>query len=113
MSKSDLYCVAMRPEDDSPFKQYPAVSREIAQQAVDRYKRMHEKEGNEFFLEIFDDIIQVQKWRGTRKDHIRNMFYSISWFEQAMYQCFNLETAQRVFKFGEIVNCFESVKHYK
>ncbi|MEG1395317.1 MAG: hypothetical protein RSD04_06160, partial [Clostridia bacterium] len=72
-----------------------------------------EKEGNEFFLEIFDDIIQVQKWRGTRKDHIRNMFYSISWFEQAMYQCFNLETAQRVFKFGEIVNCFESVKHYK
>lgn len=113
MSKSELWCVAMRPEGDSPFKQTPAISREIAQKAVDRYRRIEEKQGNTFFLEIFDDMIQVQRWHGTRKDHIRNIFYKPDWFDKAMYQCFDLKMAERVFKFGEIVNCFKSIKHYK
>ncbi|MFK6176148.1 hypothetical protein Q4340_18585, partial [Acinetobacter baumannii] len=68
MSESTLWAVAMRPEGDSPFKQTPAASKEIAERAVDRYRKMHEKEGNNFFLEIFDDVIKVQKWHGTRKD---------------------------------------------
>lgn len=113
MSKSELWCVAMRPEGDSPFRQTPAISLGIAQKAVERYRRIEEKQGNTFFLEIFDDMIQVQRWHGTRKDHIRNMFYTADWFKKAMYQCFDMEMAERVFKFGEIVNCFKSVKHYK
>lgn len=107
MSKSTLWAVAMRPEGHSPFKQTPAASKELADRAVERYRKMHEKEGNNFFLEIFDDVIKVQKWHGTRKDHIRNLFYVESWFTQAMYQCFDLMTAERVFKFDEIVNCYK------
>ncbi|MCH7328094.1 hypothetical protein [Acinetobacter modestus] len=113
MSKSKLWCVAMRPEGDSPFRQTPAQSYLMALEAVGRYRRIEEKQGNIFFLEIFDDMIQVQRWHGTRKDHIRNMFYTADWFKKAMYQCFDIGMAERVFKFGEIVNCFKSVKHYK
>lgn len=56
------------------FKQTPAASKEIAERAVERYRKMHEKEGNNFFLEIFDDVIKVQKWHGSRKDHIKIYF---------------------------------------
>ncbi|MBP4545852.1 hypothetical protein ITF83_19205, partial [Acinetobacter baumannii] len=103
MSESTLWAVAMRPEGYSPFKQTPAASKEIAERAVERYRKMHEKEGNNFFLEIFDDVIKVQKWHGSRKDHIKNLFYVESWFSEPMYQCFDLKTAERVFKFDEIV----------
>ncbi|KQD24876.1 hypothetical protein APD11_15165 [Acinetobacter baumannii] len=107
MSKSTLWAVAMRPEGYSPFKQTPAASKEIAERAVERYRKMLEKEGNNFFLEIFDDVIKVQKWRGSRKDHIKNLFYVESWFSEPMYQCFDLKTAERVFKFDEIVICYK------
>jgi len=40
-------------------------------------------------------------------DHIKNLFYVESWFTQAMYQCFDLKTAERVFKFDEIVICYK------
>lgn len=48
MSESTLWAVAMRPEGYSPFKQTPAASKEIAERAVERYRKMHEKEGNNF-----------------------------------------------------------------
>lgn len=107
MSKSELWCVAMRPESDSSFKQTPAQSHLLAVMAVARYRRMHEKQGDNYFLEIFDNMIQVQQWHGTRKDHIRNMFYTSDWLEEAMYQCFDLKTAERVFRYGDIVNCYK------
>jgi len=105
MSKSKLWCVAMRPECDSPFEQCPAASKELAEKAVARYKSMNEKEGNEFALEIFDDCCDVQVWEGSEEDHAKEMFYTESWFSEAMYWCDSLEMAERVFKFCEIVDC--------
>ena len=107
MGSKKLWCVAMRPEYDSPFKQSPAASKEIAHRAVTRYKAMTLAEGNEFMIESFDDLIQVQQWHGTRKEHINKMFYTGGWFKQSMYQCFDLQTACKVFKYGEIVQCYK------
>ncbi|HAV56930.1 MAG: hypothetical protein A2003_13345 [Acinetobacter sp. GWC1_38_13] len=105
MSNSELWCVAIRPECDSPFEQCPAAYKELAEKAVARYKSMNEREGNEFALEIFDDCFEVQVWEGTAEDHAKDMFYTESWFNEAMYWCDSLEMAERVFKFGEIVDC--------
>ena len=105
MSRSDLWCVAIRPECDSHFEQCPAASKELAEKAVARYKSMNEKEGNEFVLEIFDYCFEVQVWEGSEEDHAKEMFYTESWFSEAMYWCDSLEMAERVFKFGEIVDC--------
>lgn len=105
MSKSKLWCVAIRPEGDSHFEQCPAASKELAEKAVARYKSMNEKEGNEFVLEIFDYCLEVQVWEGSEEDHAKEMFYTESWFSEAMYWCDSLEMAERVFKFGEIVDC--------
>ena len=68
MGSKKLWCVAIRPEGDSPYKQSPAASKEIAERAVARYKSMTLAEGNEFMIESFDDFIQVQQWHGTRKN---------------------------------------------
>jgi uncharacterized protein YbgA (DUF1722 family) len=106
MGSKKLWCVAIRPEGDSPHQQSPAASKEIAHRAVDRYKAMALAEGNEFIIESFDDFIQVQQWHGTRKEHINKMYYTEGWFKQSMYQCVDLVTAERVFKFGEIVKCY-------
>lgn len=42
------------------LKQTPAASKEIAERAVERYRKMHEKEGNNFFLEI---LMMLSKFR--------------------------------------------------
>ena len=107
MGSKKLWCVAIRPEGDSPHQQSPAVSKEIAHRAVARYKAMTLAEGNEFMIESFDDFIQVQQWHGTRKEHEDKCFYTEGWFKQSMYQCFDLPTACKVFKYGEIVQCYK------
>ena len=107
MESKKLWCVAIRPEGDSPHQQSPAASKEIAHRAVARYKAMTLAEGNDFMIESFDDFIQVQQWHGTRKEHINKMFYTEGWFKQSMYQCFDLPTACKVFKYGEIVQCYK------
>ena len=107
MGSKKLWCVAIRPEGDSPHQQSPAASKEIAHRAVARYKAMTLAEGNEFMIESFDDFIQVQQWHGTRKDHENKCFYTEGWFKQSMYQCFDLQTACKVFKYGEIVQCYK------
>ena len=107
MGSKKLWCVAIRPEGDSHHKQSPAVSKEIAHRAVARYKAMALAEGNEFMIESFDDFIQVQQWHGTRKEHENKCFYTEGWFKQSMYQCFDLQTACKVFKYGEIVQCYK------
>ena len=123
MGSKKLWCVAIRPEGDSPYKQSPAASKEIAERAVARYKSMTLAEGNEFMIESFDDFIQVQQWHGTRKEYENKMFYTEGWFKEPMYQCFDLPTACKVFKYGEIVQCykdgaelitsdFEEAKHF-
>ena len=107
MGSKKLWCVAIRPEGDSPHQQSPSASKEIAHRAVTRYKAMALAEGNEFMIESFDDLIQVQQWHGTRKEHINKMFYTNGWFKQPMYQCFDLPTACKVFKYGETVQCYK------
>lgn len=107
MGSKKLWCVAIRPEGDSPHQQSPAASKEIAHRAVTRYKAMALAEGNEFMIESFDDLIQVQQWHGTRKDHINKMFYNENWFNEAMYQCKNMQQAEQAFKYGEIVHCYK------
>ena len=107
MGSKKLWCVAIRPEGDSPHHQSPAASKEIAHCAVARYKAMALAEGNEFMIESFDDFIQVQQWHGTRKEHENKCFYTEGWFKQPMYQCFDLPTACKVFKYGEIVQCYK------
>ena len=102
-----LWCVAIRPESDSPHEQSPAASKEIAERAVARYKAMALAEGNEFMIESFDDLIQVQQWHATRKEYINKMFYTEDWFKEPMYQCKNMQQAKQVFKYGEIVHCYK------
>lgn len=107
MESKKLWCVGMRPEDDSPHEQTPAASKEIAERAIERYRAMWKAEGNEFMIESFDDFIQVQQWHGTRKEHINKMFYNENWFNEAMYQCKNMTQAEQAFKYGEIVHCYK------
>ena len=106
MGNKKLWCVAIRPEADSPYEQTPAISREVAQQAVARYRKMTLAEGNDFMIESFDDLIQVQQWHGTRKDHIRKMFYTQDWFNQPMFQIFNMSRADDVFSRDDLVICY-------
>lgn len=107
MEDNKLWCVGICPEDDSPHEQSPAASKEIAERAVARYKAMALAEGNEFMIESFEDLIQVQQWHGTRKEHINKMFYTEDWFKEPMYQCKNMQQAEQVFKYGEIVHCYK------
>ena len=107
MVSKKLWCVAIRPEGDSPHEQSPAASKEIAERAVARYKAMALAEGNEFMIESFDDLIQVQQWHGTHKEHENKMFYTEDWFEEPMYQCKNMKQAEQAFKYGEIVHCYK------
>lgn len=107
MGSKKLWCVAIRPEGDTPYKQSPAESKEIAERAVARYKSMTLAEGNEFMIESFDDFIQVQQWHGTRKEYENKMFYTEGWFKEPMYQCKNMQQAEQVFKYGEIVHCYK------
>ena len=104
MGSKKLWCVAMRPEYDSPFKQSPAASKEIAHRAVARYKAMALAEGNEFMIESFDEYFQVQEWEGTTEEHQKQMFYTEGWFKEPMYQCKNMQQAEQAFKYGEIVH---------
>ena len=107
MGSKKLWCVAMRPEYDSPFKQSPAASKEIAHRAVARYKAMALAEGNEFMIESFDEYFQVQEWEGTTEEHQKQMFYTEGWFKEPMYQCKNMQQAEQAFKYGEIVHCYK------
>ena len=107
MKDNKLWCVGICPEDDSPHKQSPAASKEIAERALARYRAMTKAEGNQFMIESFDDFIQVQQWHGTRKEHENKMFYTEGWFKEPMYQCKNMQQAEQVFKYGEIVHCYK------
>lgn len=106
MGNKKLWCVAIRPEADSPYEQTPAVSREVAHRAVARYKAMTLAEGNDFMIKSFDDLIQVQQWHGTRKEHINKMFYTQDWFNQPMFQIFNMSRADDVFSRDDLVICY-------
>ncbi len=48
MSESTLWAVAMRPEGYSPFKQTPAASKEIAERAVERYRKCMKRKATTF-----------------------------------------------------------------
>lgn len=108
MSNKKLWCVAMRPESDSPHKQSPAASKEIAEKAVARYKKIHH---HMFYSEVianaYDDHIQVQQWHGTRKEHIRKMFYVQDWFNQPMFRIFDMSRAENAFKYEDFVICYK------
>lgn len=106
MGKRKLWCVGIRPEGDSPHEKTPALSKEIAERALERYRSMWKAEGNSFVLENIDDLIQVQQWHGTRKEHENKMLYTEEWFKQAMYQCQNIKQAEIAFQYGEIVHCY-------
>ena len=107
MGSKKLWCVAMRPEGDSPHQQSPAASKEIAHRAVARYKAMALAEGNQFMIESFDEYFQVQEWEGTAEVHQEQMFYTEDWFKEPMYQCKNMQQAEQVFKYSEIVHCYK------
>lgn len=108
MSNKKLWCVAIRPEFDSPFKQTPAVSKEVAEQAVARYRKMNKAAFNDAdYVSWCDEFYQVQQWHGTRKEHIRKMFYTQEWFSQAMYQIFDMSNAEAIFERDDLVICYK------
>ena len=107
MENNKLWCVGICPEDDSPHEQSPAVSKEIAERALARYRAMTKAEGNEFMIESFDEYFQVQEWEGTTEEHQKQMFYTEDWFKEPMYQCKNMQQAEQAFKYGEIVHCYK------
>lgn len=108
MSSKKLWCVAIRFEYDSPYKQSPAVSKEVAEQAVARYRKMnHAMFHSEVIADSYDGFYQVQQWHGTRKDHIRKMFYTQDWFNQPMYQIFDMSNAESLFKRDDLVICYK------
>ena len=108
MEKNKLWCVGICPEDDSPHGQSPAASKEIAERALARYRAMTKAEGNQFMIESFDEYFQVQEWKGTAEEHQEQMFYTEDWFKEPMYQCKNMQQAEQVFKYGEIVHCYKN-----
>ena len=108
MEDNKLWCVGICPEDDSPHGQSPAASKEIAERALARYRAMTKAEGNQFMIESFDEYFQVQEWEGTTKEHEEQMFYTEDWFKEPMYQCKNMQQAEQVFKYGEIVHCYKN-----
>ncbi|WP_191112828.1 hypothetical protein [Acinetobacter lwoffii] len=97
MEDNKLWCVGICPEDDSPHGQSPAASKEIAERALARYRAMTKAEGNQFMIESF----------GTDEEHQEQMFYTEDWFKEPMYQCKNMQQAEQVFKYGEIVHCYK------
>ena len=108
MGSKKLWCVAMRTEYDSPFKQSQDETKELAEQAVARYRKLHHRMfHSEVIANAYDEWFQVQQWHGTRKEHENKCFYTEGWFKQSMYQCFDLQTACKVFKYGEIVQCYK------
>ena len=108
MEDNKLWCVGICPEDDSPHEQSPAASKEIAERALARYRAMTKAEGNQFMIESFDEYFQVQEWEGTVEAHQEQMFYTEDWFKEPMYQCKNMQQAEQVFKYGEIVHCYKN-----
>lgn len=107
MSNKKLWCVAIRPEFDSPYKQTPAVSKEVAEQVIARYRKMnHAMFQSEVIANSYDGFYQVQQWHGTRKEHIRKMFYTQEWFNQAMYQIFDMSNATAIFERDDLVICY-------
>ncbi len=108
MGNKKLWCVAIRPEADSPYEQTPAVSREVAQQAVARYKLINAAMfGGGPLAEWADLNFQVQQWHGTREDHIRGMSYTQDWFNQPMFQVFSLEQVDKIFSYRDLVICYK------
>jgi len=105
MESKKLWCVAIRPECDSPHEQTPAASRDIAERALARYLKMQKAEGIQVILEYFDHFFEVQEWNGSPAEHKANLLYTEDWFSMAMYQCKNIEQAERVFKYDELVHC--------
>jgi len=108
MGSKKLWCVAMRPEYDSPFKQSPAASKELAEQAIARYRKInHHMFYCEEIANSYDEFYQVQQWHGTRKEHINKMFYTQDWFTQPMFQMFDMSRAENVFKYEDFVICYK------
>lgn len=107
MELEKLWCVAIRPEDDSPFEQTPAASKEIAERALDRYLKMQKAEGIQVTLECIGYSLEVQQWNGSSQEHESKMLYTEDWFSKPMYQCKDIKQAKRVFQWGEIVHCMK------
>lgn len=110
--KSNLQWVYSIPEEpDSPPNYFPAESKEIAYLAKARFKKMFEREFAES-PEIAEMIIRqmdVTIWHGTDeefKELKKESFYDEAWFKEPMYQCKNIEQMERVFKYDEIVHCY-------
>lgn len=107
MGNKKLWCVAIRPEYDSPFKQSPSASKELAEQAVARYRKLHHRMfHSEVIANAYDEFYQVQQWHGTRKEHMNKMFYTQDWFNQPMYQIFDMTNAESLFKRDDLVICY-------
>lgn len=62
---------------------------------------------SEVIANSYDEYFQVQQWHGTRKEHIRKMFYSQEWFSQAMYQIFDMSNAEAIFERDDLVICYK------
>ena len=110
--KSQLKWVYSIPEEpDSPPNYFPAESKEIAYRAKARFKKMFEREFAES-PEIAEMIIRqmdVTIWHGTDEEFEelkKESFYDEAWFKEPMYQCKNIEQMEKVFKYDEIVHCY-------
>lgn len=110
--KSQLKWVYSIPEEpDSPPNYFPAESKEIAYRAKARFKKMFEREFAES-PEIAEMIIRqmdVTIWHGADEEFEelkKESFYDEAWFKEPMYQCKNIEQMEKVFKYDEIVHCY-------
>ena len=102
-----LWALAVAEEDDSPLIQKPALSKEIAERALERNRKMINAEGNSYLITHFDEFCQVQEWEGTPEQHAAEMFYTEEWFSEPMYRCTDREQTYLVFRYGEIVECVD------
>lgn len=74
-----LWAVEIAPEPGADFEQFPAESKQIAQQAVDRYRYMNrlEFEGYTATINAVNDCIRVNVWAGSKAQHAKDMLYTI------------------------------------
>lgn len=106
------WCYSIPEEPDSPPNYFPCESKEIAYRVKARYTEMFKKEfpDSPDILQTILDSMSVSVWGGTDEEFEelkKEFFYTESWFKDAMYQCKNMQQAEKVFKYGEIVHCYK------
>lgn len=74
-----LWAVEIAPEPGAKFEQFPAESKQVAQQVVDRYRYMNrlEFEGYTATINAVNDCIRVNVWAGSKAQHAKDMLYTI------------------------------------